>query len=132
MHSCTHAKGEIDNQSLITGFSMKSGIYLSILIEMTILCLIDSCRFFVTAIACPFENGDKTGMVGAIQTNLSFAIQLSDTNHIPQTMESIKSINFYVFSHRFFSMDEILVILVISDKSDILYTVDILTAVNGR
>jgi hypothetical protein len=30
---------------------------------MTILCLIDSCRFFVTAIACPFENGDKTGMI---------------------------------------------------------------------
>ena len=28
MHSCTHAKGEIDNQSLITGFSMKSGIYI--------------------------------------------------------------------------------------------------------
>lgn len=37
MHSCTHAKGEIDNESLITGFSMKSGIYLSILIEMTII-----------------------------------------------------------------------------------------------
>jgi hypothetical protein len=53
--------------------SAESGLWTAafiflILIEMTIICLVDSCRFFVTAITCTFENGDKTRIIGAIQT----------------------------------------------------------------